>query len=82
MPKSANRKRIIQVLSDLEVKDIVSNLYTIEIGLLGHWLHASQEALLQAAPLLTKLLARKIMDACQPARTLEPLQLSLRRDLT
>lgn len=32
----------LQALSDLEVKGIVSNLYTIiEIGSLGHWLHAS-----------------------------------------
>ena len=33
-----------QALSDLEVKGIVSNLYTIEIGSLGHWFHALQKA--------------------------------------
>ena len=39
-----------QVISDLEVKGIASNLYTIEIGSLGHWLHTSQMALLKGAP--------------------------------
>ena len=51
-----------QTISDQEVKGIVSNLYTIEIGSLGHWLHTSQKALLKGAPLITKKMARKTMD--------------------
>ena len=51
-----------QALSNLEVKGIVSNLYTIEIGSLRHWLHASQKFLLRAVPLISKQMVRKIMD--------------------
>ena len=36
-----------QAISDLEVKSIVSNLFAIELGSLGHWLHTSQKALLK-----------------------------------
>ena len=51
-----------QAISDREVKGIVSNLYTIEIGSLRHWLHTSKKALLIGAPLITKKMTRKIMD--------------------
>ena len=51
-----------QAISDLEVKGIASNLYTIEIESLRHWLHTSQMALLKGPPLKTKKMARKIMD--------------------
>ena len=51
-----------QALSNLEVKGIVSNLYTIEIGSLRHWLHASQKFLLRAVLLISKQMVRKIMD--------------------
>ena len=33
-----------QALGDLEVKGFVSNLYTIEMGSLGHWLYTSQQS--------------------------------------
>ena len=51
-----------QALGDLEVKGFVSNLYTIEMGSLRHWLYTSQRALLKAVPLLTKQMMRKIVD--------------------
>ena len=63
-----SRKEIyLHVLSDLEAKGLAFNLYTIEIGSLGHWLPSSQRALLKATPLLTKQSARKAMDeaACK-----------------
>ena len=69
-----------QALSDLEAKGIVSNLYTIEIRSLGHWLHASQKPLLNVAPLATKQIARSWTR--QPARSLEPLKPFLRHKLT
>ena len=42
--------------------DNIIIIHTIEIGSLGHWLPTSQRALLKAAPLLAKQLARKTMD--------------------
>ena len=66
----------LHALSDLEAKGFVSNLYTIEIGSLGHWLPTSQRALLKAAPLLTKQLARKR----QLGKLLVPLKWFLRYD--
>ena len=55
------------VLSDLEAKGLTSNLYTIEIGSLGHWLPSSRTALLKFATGLTKKDATKLMDtaACK-----------------
>ena len=54
MPENASQKELYQqTISGLEVKG-VANLYTIEIGSLGHWLHTSQKALLKGAPLVTK----------------------------
>ena len=51
-----------QALSDLEVKGFTSDLCTIEIGSLGHWLSTSQRAILQAIPSLSRQTIKKILD--------------------
>ena len=63
MPENVSQKKnYTSKQSVIGSKGIVSNLYTIEIGSLGHWLHTLQKALLKVAPLITKKMARKIMD--------------------
>ena len=51
-----------QALSDLESKGFLGELYTIEIGTLGHWLPTSRSSLLKASPSLTKKEASSILD--------------------
>ena len=60
--RKSHKEPYLQALSDLEAKGLVTLLYTVEIGSLGHWLPNSQRALMLAAPLLTKQTARKTMD--------------------
>ena len=52
-----------QAVSDLEMKGLDSDLFTIEIGTLGHWLPTSQTTLTQAIPSLHRQTARSILDA-------------------
>ena len=58
----SHKEIYLQVLSDFETKGLPTHLFTIEIGLLGHWLPDSQRDLMKAAPSLTKQTAGKIMD--------------------
>ena len=51
-----------QALSDLESRGVEGELYTIEIGTLGHWLPTSWTSLLKAFPSLTKKEASSILD--------------------
>ena len=51
---NARKELYQQAISDLEVKGIASNLYTIEIVSLRHRLHTLQNALLKGAPLIIK----------------------------
>ena len=60
--RKSRKETYLQALSDLEVKGLISNLYTIEIGSLGHWLPISLRALLKSVPSITKQAARKTMD--------------------
>jgi len=46
----------------MEVKSIVANLYTVEIGSLEHCRLQASQISLKAAPLVTKEMVRKIMD--------------------
>ena len=65
--RKSHKEIYLQALSDFEAKGLATQLYTVEIGSLGHWLPNSQRALMKAAPLLTKQTARKTMDeaACK-----------------
>ena len=60
--RKSQKETYLQVLSDLEVKGIASQLHTIEIGSLGQWLPSSLKTLLVAAPSFTKTAAKKSMD--------------------
>ena len=51
-----------KVLSDFDARRVSAELYTIEIGSLGHWLPCSRKSLLQSFPTLKKSTASSILD--------------------
>ena len=51
-----------KVLSDFDARMMSAELFTIEIGSLGHWLPSSRKALLQSFPSLKKTVASSILD--------------------
>ena len=54
-------------MSDLETKGMVSELVTIEIGALGHWLPHTRSALRQQIPSLSKSTATQLLDLAAKA---------------
>ena len=49
-------------MSDLETKGMISELVSIEIGALGHWLSPTRSSLRQQVPSLSKSAATHLLD--------------------